>query len=137
MKQLPTILLIEDEIDILELLKQYLEMNHYKVLTAGTRNEAFFKINNQKFDCIISDISLRFNDVTPVLKELKTNSKGMNFGVPILIHSAHVTSKIINQFKDIIKAVHVKPTSTEIMISTMKKLITENKNTEFSVKQKF
>ena len=125
MKRIPTILLIEDEVDIAELMKDYLESNKYKVLVAATRNEAFFKINNQKFDCIISDISLRQSDVTPVLKELKTNQLGLNYKVPVIIHSGNVTGVILKQNKDLIKAVFVKPSSTQDIVKSLQSLIVE------------
>lgn len=122
MREKETILIIEDEKDIAELMKEYLEKNHYKVLLASSRNEAFFKIGNQKFDCIISDIKLNQNDVLPIFKELQTNQKGMNYQVPVIIHSGHVTSQVITKHRNIIKAVHVKPTSSAEIIGSIKKV---------------
>lgn len=127
MKKKKAILIIEDELDIAELMKDYLEHNEFKVLIAKSRNEAFFKINNQKFDCIISDINLNQADVVPVLKELSSNPKGMNFGVPVVIHSAFVTGPVIKKHRDIIKAVHVKPTSSEDLVNSIKALLKKPK----------
>ena len=111
MKKKFSILIIEDEKDIAELIKDYFEECNYQVLVAHSRNEAFFKINNQTFDLILSDIKLNTNDVFPILKELEVNEKSPNHGVPIIIHSGHVTGPIIRKHKSIIKAVMVKPTN--------------------------
>ena len=123
MQKKEIILLIEDEYDIADLMKDYLEESNYDVILARTRNEAFFKISNQKFDCIISDINLNQSDVIPLFKELRTNLKGINYGVPVIIHSGHVTGPIIKRNKEIIKKVFVKPTGSEEIINSLKKVI--------------
>ena len=122
-----SILIIEDEKDIAELIKDYFEESNYQVLMAHSRNEAFFKINNQTFDLILSDIKLNTNDVVPILKELQINEKSLNHGVPIVIHSAHVTGPIIRKHKSIIKAVMVKPTNSEELVEKVTQIINLDK----------
>lgn len=115
-----SVLIIEDELEIAELIKNYLEEFDFQVLMASSRNEAFFKINNQKFDCIVCDIKLANNDITPVLNEIRSNEKGNNFGVPIIIHSGNVTGQILKKNKNIIKGVLVKPAPTNDLLQMIK-----------------
>ena len=129
MKKKNTVLLIEDERDIADIMKEYFERHNINLLVSHTRTDAFFKINNQKFDCIVSDIKLDQNDVIPVFNELRTNQKGLNYNVPVIVHSGNVTGEILKDNKSIIKAVFVKPNGAEEIIESVKNLIRKPKKT--------
>lgn len=53
----PRILIVDDEIDIVNLLKDYFALNGYEVLTATSGQEALKKVES-KPDCILLDVNL-------------------------------------------------------------------------------
>lgn len=76
------ILIIEDEIDMLENMKQSLEKEGFLVETAPNKQSAFSKIGIYNYDCILLDIGLPDGNGLDILKELKNN--GINDGVIIV-----------------------------------------------------
>jgi two-component system, OmpR family, alkaline phosphatase synthesis response regulator PhoP len=77
------ILAIDDEINILELLKLYLEREGYKFQTAITGNEALSKIEAIYFDLIILDVMLPDIDGFEICRQIRKKSN-----VPILMLTA-------------------------------------------------
>ena len=65
------ILLVEDEDSLREIIACSLEKERYVVEYATTYWEAFYKINDYDYDCIILDIMLPGGDGLSLLKELK------------------------------------------------------------------
>lgn len=78
-----TILIAEDDKDIVELLKLYLEKNGYRVLTAGDGEEALRLIESEDVDFGIFDIMMPKMDGISLIKEVR---KKKNF--PIMVLSA-------------------------------------------------
>ena len=72
------ILLIEDESDLLEIIKQYLEKEKYVVETAISFNDAILKIEDYDYDCILLDIMLPDGNGLSVLERLKELHKQEN-----------------------------------------------------------
>ena len=67
-----TILIIEDEEDILALLSGLLESENYRVITAGNGREGIAKFQEYTPDLIISDVRMPIMDGIEVLREVKT-----------------------------------------------------------------
>ncbi len=118
----PIVLVIEDTNDIAELLGESLKNDDKKVIYAANLTEALFKLGNQKFDCIVSDIMLEASNVEPVLKELNKKD-ALNYKTPVLLHSAYITHDIIDRNKGVIKGAFVKPTSFEILLKRLNSVI--------------
>lgn len=78
-----TILVAEDNKDIVELLKLYLETSGYHVLIAYDGMTAFETIKNEKIDLIIMDIMMPRMDGYELTKEVRKIKN-----IPILILSA-------------------------------------------------
>lgn len=78
-----TILVAEDDKDIVELLKLYLETDGYHVLIAYDGMTAFEAINNQKVDLIIMDIMMPQMDGYELTKEIRKIKN-----IPIIMLSA-------------------------------------------------
>ena len=81
-----TILLIEDEIELQQNLKEILEFNKFEVNTAENSKEALQILNTKKIDLIISDIMMPHMDGISFLKELKKDNKYNN--VPFIFLTA-------------------------------------------------
>jgi len=78
-----TILITDDEIEIVDLLKDFLEIDGYKVLTAYNGKEALDIIASEKIDGILLDIMMPNIDGFTVCKEIRKISN-----IPILFLSA-------------------------------------------------
>jgi two-component system response regulator HydG len=65
------ILLIEDDASFCKMLERFLVKNNYEVAAAFSAEEAKIKINNQKFDLIITDLRLPNYDGIELMGEFK------------------------------------------------------------------
>jgi diguanylate cyclase (GGDEF)-like protein len=88
------VLVVDDEHDIVALLKRLLELKNYKVITAYDGREAIEKMFKEKPDAVILDIMLPEMDGFEVCQRLR-NDKFTHF-VPIIFLSAmdEVSSKV-------------------------------------------
>ena len=80
-----TVLVVEDEPDIVALLRYQLEAHGYRVITAMLGDEALYKANAEHPDMITLDILLPDRDGFDVLRELKDNP--CTADIPVLILS--------------------------------------------------
>jgi len=78
-----TILIADDEKEIRELLRLYLENEHYQVLEAEDGQQALDLLRRQKIDLCILDIMMPKIDGYRVLKEMRKDSN-----IPVIILSA-------------------------------------------------
>lgn len=91
MDSLKTILVVDDEIDIVEVIKAYLEKEGYKVVTANNGVEALDKFN-EEIDLIILDLMMPKLSGEEVCKKIRLSSS-----VPIIMLTAKVQeTDIIN-----------------------------------------
>lgn len=78
-----TIILIEDEKNILSFIERVLERHDYKVITANTGNEGISLINSSCPDVILLDLGLPDMDGTDLIKSVRTWTS-----IPIIVISA-------------------------------------------------
>lgn len=78
-----TILVVEDETEIRELITRYLERDGYRVLTAKTGDEALDKARSSAIDLVVLDIMIPRPDGLDVTRIIRSTS-----ALPILIVSA-------------------------------------------------
>ncbi len=76
------ILAIDDEKELLELLKAQLELSGYDVITARNGDEGLEKAKRQRPDLIICDIRMPNKDGHEVLKEVR---KDLDKGIPFIM----------------------------------------------------
>jgi len=91
------ILLVDDEIDFLELLKARLEANSYEVVTAMDGKEALEKVKKEKPDALILDVMMPELNGLEVLKAIRKDDQKL----PIFIITAFSNEerfKLANQF---------------------------------------
>ena len=81
-----TILTVDDEEHILELLKYNLEINGYNVIQAETGEEALKIINDKKIDIVLLDLMLPGIDGIQVLKEIRSNENTRR--IPVILLTA-------------------------------------------------
>ena len=79
------ILIVDDEIHILELLKYNLESNGFDVIQAETGEQALLIIESNPLDCVILDLMLPGLDGIEVLRKIRQSEQGQ---VPVMMLTA-------------------------------------------------
>ncbi len=79
-----TLLLVDDDAEILAIVGMVLERNGYKVVTARDGEECLDKVQQQKFDIILLDYLMPNMDGQETLEKLKRSPKFRNIPVIIL-----------------------------------------------------
>ena len=65
------ILLVEDDLNFGNMLKEYLLINNYDIILAKNGIEGFQKFKNQKFDLCILDVMMPYKDGFTLAKEIR------------------------------------------------------------------
>jgi DNA-binding response OmpR family regulator len=78
------ILVVEDEQKVANALKEGLESEHFQVTVAPTGEDAFFRVNTEKFDLILLDLMLPGRDGLQILKTIR--KRGLE--TPVLLLTA-------------------------------------------------
>jgi len=92
---LDKILVVDDDLDILEVLKFLLRKNGYEVILLSEAQQAIETVKEANPDIILLDINLSGYDGREVCKYLK---KVLNLSIPIVLFSANSTYR--NSFKE-------------------------------------
>lgn len=78
------ILVVDDEPNIVQTLKERLEMNDFKVFTASNGKEGFEAALKEQPDIILLDIIMPVMDGLEMLEKLRQNDKGKDLSVIML-----------------------------------------------------
>jgi len=122
-----TILLIDDEINLLNAYSLMLEKKGYHILKANDGNEGLKVILSEDVDLVISDIYMPRKSGLVVIKQIRRILKYRN--IPIIILSAGGTKK--NVFRGIelgVDAFLAKPCKKEELYQTVEKVLKSNNN---------
>ena len=83
------ILVVDDEVSITEMMQFVLEDQGYDITTAGNGKEGLERIQAQKPDLIITDISMPDMEGIEFLRELKRNG----IGIPVIVMSGNIIGR--------------------------------------------
>ncbi len=75
----PTILVVDDDPNILELLQESLEDLSFRVLKAGNGEEALQILHSEKVDCLVTDLSMPVMDGTELVRKLQQEGHEIPF----------------------------------------------------------
>src|SRR4051794_12228848 len=92
---LEKILIVDDDLDILEVLKLLLRKNGYDVILLSEAKKVIDTVKEAKPDIVLLDINLSGYDGREICKYLKTV---LNVSIPIVLFSANAIYK--NSFKE-------------------------------------
>ncbi len=81
------ILVVEDEVKVANALREGLEDERYEVIVAHTGEDAFFRINTEKFDVILLDVMLPGRDGLQILTSIRKHG----VDTPVLLLTARDT----------------------------------------------
>lgn len=116
-----TILVVEDDIDIQNLIKNLLEKEHYKVINAYSGTEAMMLIEKENIDLILLDLMLPGLNGEEIIKQIKN--------IPIIVISAKISPEdrintLLNGANDYI----TKPFNSEELLARIKVQLRINEN---------
>ena len=116
------ILIVDDEEDVLELVRFNLEKNGYKTETAVSGEEALEKAKAKSPDLIILDLMLPGIDGLEVCKKLKSNTKTENIPV-IMLTAKSEESDIITGLELGAQDYITKPFSPKVLIARVRRIL--------------
>ena len=120
-----SLLVIEDEEDLLEVLSENLNLHGYDVIGVTTGQEALSKISNQKFDCILVDLNLgaRNYDGKKIIKAIKTSPQcKINEATPVILCSGNIDAEAVTSLSDDIVAAVTKPIDIFALVDKLVKV---------------
>ncbi len=82
-----TLLIVDDEVDITEMLQAFLELVGYRVVIASDGNEALRKAASEKPDLVITDMMMPGMDGAELIQKLRAQPDTRE--VPIITMSAN------------------------------------------------
>lgn len=126
------VLVIDDSADTTEMLRQLLEINGAKVRTASSGAEALRVVSQQKFDVIISDVSMPEMDGFEFLRQLRDRPEHRD--VPVLALTGFGRPEDIERAKSAGFFSHItKPLDLEKLAKTLQTVSnTKRKNIEIA-----
>lgn len=126
-----TILVVEDDIDVHNLLQELLEKERYKVLNAYSGTESLMILEKEKVDLILLDLMLPGLNGEEIVKRVK--------GIPIIIISAKISPEDkVNVLLDGANDYITKPFNKDELLARIKVQLRmcEDKNNEGNIKYK-
>jgi CheY-like chemotaxis protein len=112
--EISTILFIDDDPDILELLKESVEDMFLKVYTASSARKGIEILSQHKIDCVITDYAM------PEMNGLMFVDyiKGIHPSLPIIILTGHSNSlEIFSALEDRVYDIITKPFQKELLVN--------------------
>lgn len=118
------ILVVDDETQLVEMLKLRLEANNYQVLCAYDGQEALDKARREKPDLIILDLMLPKIDGYKVCRMLKFDEKYKN--IPIVLFTARAQEEDVKLGAEVgAEAYITKPFDPPALLAKIKELLKE------------
>ena len=116
------ILIVEDETELVEMVKMRLEANNYEVLTAYDGQEALEKARKEKPDLIVLDLMLPKIDGYKVCGLLKRDTRYAK--IPIIIFTAKAQEEDKKLGEELgAEAYIIKPFEPQVLLSKIKELL--------------
>ncbi len=131
-----SVLVVDDEAEILELLHSFLEaMKCWDfIVQAKDGKEAIQKIQNQRFDLVITDLNMPRAGGMEIVKTLHNLEKDKPFSTPVLILSANITGETLKQATALgVKYALTKPCSSETFMEKITGILKREKRQKIKI----
>ena len=120
----PTLLIVEDDIELCEVMAELFRNKGFDVVTSYHEKDAMRRITNQKFDCIVLDIYLQGTPLgEEVLQQMRSDRRGYNCQSPVLIVSGRVDHEMVVALQDQVQGIVVKPYQPEELFTKVKAIV--------------
>lgn len=123
MKKNAKLLIIDDEIDVSTLVKNYLEKEGFSVLTATDGKTGIEILQNDDIDLVLLDLALPQMDGNEILKQMKK----LNIKVKVILITAYKDAqRIVEAYKNGISDCVFKPFDLKLLKSVINKVLGRN-----------
>ena len=119
------IMVVDDEPDLLEVVKLILESDGYKVVTAGSGQEALDKIEKEMPDLVLLDIIMPKMDGWEVFSRIKSNPKTTDTPVIMLTAKDQRIDKLIGLHVVRVDDYITKPFGRSELLERIKRVLQE------------
>ncbi|MGB0827891.1 MAG: response regulator transcription factor [Flavobacteriaceae bacterium] len=117
------ILIVEDDTNFGNILKEYLSLNDYEIALAKNGIEGFEKFKKEAFDLCILDVMMPYKDGFTLAKEIRE----INNLVPIFFLSAkHLKEDVLKGFKVGADDYLTKPFDSEVLLAKIKAILSRS-----------
>jgi DNA-binding response OmpR family regulator len=114
------ILIVEDDINFGNILKEYLSLNDFKIILAKNGIEGFEKFKKEEFDLCILDVMMPYKDGFTLAKEIRE----VNELVPIFFLSAkHLKEDLLKGFRLGADDYLTKPFDSDVLLAKIKAIL--------------
>jgi len=128
------ILIVEDDSNFGNILKEYLSLNDYDITLAKNGIEGFEKFKKEDFDLCILDVMMPYKDGFTLAKEIRE----INEIVPIFFLSAkHLKEDVLKGFKLGADDYLTKPFDSEVLLAKIKAILNRSKESNVQVNDTF
>jgi DNA-binding response OmpR family regulator len=123
-KDTKRILIVDDEEDIVKLVKTYLEYHRYEVITASDGQEGLEKVKTGKPDLIVLDLMLPKINGYKVCGLLKKDTRYAK--IPVVMFTAKAQEEDVKLGQEVGADAYItKPYEPEILLAKIKELLKE------------
>ncbi len=119
-----SILILEDEPEISEMIADRLSREGFKSVQCQRENEAMAKMKNQEFACVIVDIFLKRGNGQNMIEYLDEISRTRTYPIPVLVISGALDVKVVKNIRGKISGAFVKPFDMNALVSKIKAITT-------------
>lgn len=134
-----SVMIVDDEPEIVETLKMFLEMMGLFtfIVEANDGLEAFSKYQKQKFDLIITDLMMPKVKGIELIESIKTHENSHKTPeTPIIILSANITGENVNKAMEMgVKHALTKPCSTDSFTTKVEEVLIKHKREKLLIKK--
>jgi len=128
------ILIVEDDSNFGNILKEYLSLNDYDITLAKNGIEGFEKFKKEDFDLCILDVMMPYKDGFTLAKEIRE----INEIIPIFFLSAkHLKEDVLKGFKLGADDYLTKPFDSEVLLAKIKAILNRSKESNVQVNDTF
>lgn len=122
-----TILVIDDEPDIITYMEALLEDNDYKVISANNGAEGLKKAQEEKPDLITLDITMPGKSGTEVFRMLRTDPETKNIPVVIITGVMEFRQFIYQRSIEAPEGYMEKPINPSVLLNKINRILTDTK----------
>lgn len=109
-----TVLIVDDEINIINHLERIFAEVGFSIVTSDNGRDAFFKLENQKFDLVITDLRMPKMDGGSLIDMMRSGT--LNKKTPVIVISAYLDAERIKELvKYKISGILAKPLTEEVV----------------------
>lgn len=126
-----TILVVDDEVEILNLVQKILTNGDYRIITAKNAEEAFIILEKEKADLILLDVMMPEVDGFEVCRRLKAEARTKD--IPVIMLTVLATNSDIRKALDLgAMAYLIKPFDPDVLAKEIQNVLSSSGNSRLA-----